>query len=461
MLSRREFFQYSTALLSLTSMPTLLKARQNIRRYSLAAGFSSSSFSDDGVMTELWLYNQQTPGPLLVAKRGEILEVEFHNNLQEPTTIHWHGIRNLNEMDGVPGLTQQAIEPGDSFTYRFPVNDPGTFWYHAHNKAWEQVARGLYGPLIILDDNEEFENPFDQVIVIDDWLINSAEQIDEKSFGNLGHWSHGGRLGNALTINGKFSPELKIPSNGEVKLRFINTSNARIMDLELNDKIPMKVVSVDGSSCTPFNLTRMKIGPAQRIDVIIDDAKTLSNLLEVSSGEKFVAAKFFPSIQSSKQSKLYNGSKPYYKKPQEIPARLIEVHMQGGAMGNLANALFEGERRELRDLALNESKLWAFNQQIGGYDLNLADINLGETVLLRVWNDTAWFHAMHLHGQHFWVESNEFGDVSRPLLRDTYLMKPGEKADLIFLADNPGVWLFHCHMLEHHASGMGGVISVF
>ena len=161
-------------------MPTLLKARQNVRRYSLAAGFSSSSFSDDGVMTELWLYNQQTPGPLLVAKRGEVLEVEFHNNLQKPTTIHWHGIRNLNEMDGVPGLTQQAIEPGDSFTYRFPVNDPGTFWYHAHNKAWEQVARGLYGPLIILDDQEEFENPFDQVIVIDDWLINSAEQIDEK-----------------------------------------------------------------------------------------------------------------------------------------------------------------------------------------------------------------------------------------------------------------------------------------
>ena len=101
-------------------MPTLLKARQNVRRYSLAAGFSSSSFSDDGVMTELWLYNQQTPGPLLAAKRGEVLEVEFHNNLQEPTTIHWHGIRNLNEMDGVPGLTQQAIEPGDSFTYRFP-----------------------------------------------------------------------------------------------------------------------------------------------------------------------------------------------------------------------------------------------------------------------------------------------------------------------------------------------------
>jgi len=298
-------------------MPTLLKARQNIRRYSLAADFSAASFSGDGVMTKLWLYNQQTPGPFLVAKRGEILDVEFHNNLQEPTTIHWHGIRNLNEMDGVPGLTQQAIEPGHSFTYRFPVNDPGTFWYHAHNKAWEQVARGLYGPLIILDDHEEFENPFDQVIVIDDWLINPAEQIDEKSLGNLGHWSHGGRLGNALTINSKFAPELKIPSTGEVKLRFINTSNARIMDLELNDKTPMKVVSVDGSLCAPFNLTRIKLGPAQRIDVIIDDAKTLSNLLEVSSGQEFVAAKFFPSIQSTKQPKLHNGSKPYYNNPRK------------------------------------------------------------------------------------------------------------------------------------------------
>ena len=82
-------------------------------------------------------------------------------------------------------------------------------------------------------------------------------------------------------------------------------------------------------------------------------------------------------------------------------------------------------------------------------------------VVIRAWNDTAWPHAMHLHGHHFWVDSSEFGVKKRAVLRDTYLMQPGEKAELVFIANNPGGWLFHCHMLEHHASGMGGVIYIF
>ena len=97
---------------------------------------------------------------------------------------------------------------------------------------------------------------------------------------------------------------------------------------------------------------------------------------------------------------------------------------------------------------------------VGGYDVTLADVAVGEAVVLKVWNDSSWPHSMHLHGQHFWVNSTEFGEQARPLLRDTYLMQPNEKADLIFVADNPGAWLFHCHMLEHHAAGMGGVIVV-
>ena len=129
-------------------------------------------------------------------------------------------------------------------------------------------------------------------------------------------------------------------------------------------------------------------------------------------------------------------------------------------MGNLGSAIFEGEETPLRQLAQEHSKLWAFNGEIGGYGLSLADLALGEVAVLRVWNDTRWEHAMHLHGHHFWVESREFGDEARQVLRDTYLMAAGEKADFIFVADNPGLWLFHCHMMEHHAAGMGGVIAI-
>ena len=123
------------------ALPTLVQANTTKRRYQLTANKSNVSFDDKGKETSLWLYNKTTPGPLLKARRGEIIEVVFINGLDHPTTIHWHGIRNINEMDGVPDLTQAAVEPGETFTYRFPVNDAGTFWYHAHHKSWETVRK--------------------------------------------------------------------------------------------------------------------------------------------------------------------------------------------------------------------------------------------------------------------------------------------------------------------------------
>lgn len=460
MVNRRTFLSQAALSLSLLALPKLVQASTTTRRYQLTANKSNASFDDNGSETNLWLYNNRTPGPLLKARRGEVIEVEFINGLDHPTTIHWHGVRNLNEMDGVPDLTQAAVEPGETFTYRFPVNDAGTFWYHAHHKSWEQVARGLYGALIVLDDDEMFENERDHLIVADDWLLDEKFQIDTPSLGSLGHWSHGGRLGNALTINGTFNPNIEIAAQGQVRLRLLNAANARVLSFALNNKLPMKVISVDGSLCEPFEVGEVTIAPAQRVDVTVEDCANLRKLFEISTGTQFEVAGFNPIKQHATQQSIIHNTAPYYHRLDNTNARLVEIHMQGGAMGNLASALFEGEERSLRDLAMNDSKLWAFNGQVGGYDVNLADVNLGDVVALRVWNDTAWPHAMHLHGQHFWVNSGEFGQEKKALLRDTYLMQPGEKNDLIFMADNPGLWLFHCHMLEHHAAGMGGVISI-
>ena len=112
----------------------------------------------------MFLYNGESPGPKLTARKGETLEIDFQNRLDQPTTIHWHGIRNFNEMDGVPDVTQAVVEPGEQFTYSFPVRDAGTIWYHAHNRSFEQVARGLYGPLIVTD-SEPSENSRDIVLM--------------------------------------------------------------------------------------------------------------------------------------------------------------------------------------------------------------------------------------------------------------------------------------------------------
>jgi len=409
--------------------------------------------------TDLWLYNGTTPGPMLTVTKGDELIVNFFNNLDQPTTIHWHGIRNLNEMDGVPDLTQVAVDPGEDFTYRFPVRDAGTFWYHAHSKAWEQVARGLYGPLIVRepDTNSGIE---DITLVADDWRLTEEYQLHEESLGSMMDWSHQGRLGNWLTINGQSNPAIPIKAKNLARIRLINTANARSMTFEFEGK-KFEVIALDGEPCSPFVAFEITIAPAQRVDILITTDLNGFRLSEISTGTPVIVATF--KVQTSDVSVL-NTSNRLNLQVKTFRSNLemvdIDIHMQGGAMGNLASAFFEGEERPLQELAMEHSKLWAFDGSIGGSDHFLAEVDLGKTVNLRVWNDTSWPHAMHLHGHHFWVKSHEFGGEPKRVLRDTYLMQPNERAELQFVADNPGLWLFHCHMLEHHAAGMGGVIAI-
>jgi FtsP/CotA-like multicopper oxidase with cupredoxin domain len=458
MTSRRELLKGSAATVVLALSPLKLTSRETSKSYSLIAKRSAHTF-DETVKTNLWLYNRMCPGPLIEANQNDLLTVKFKNELDQPTTIHWHGIRNLNRMDGVPDLTQPAVEPGETFVYTFPVKDAGTFWYHAHNKSWEQVARGLYGPLIVRLAGGMPANR-DILIVADDWALKNDLQLQEKTLGDLGDWSHGGRLGNSLTINGKFLPTIKVPSSGPIRLRILNAANARPFIFQISGTSEVKIIATDGSPCPQFVPEKIALGPAQRVDVLINDCSTIGDLLETSTGQDYVTAKFRRESDRNDIGNWDLSGKPFYEFPKLKEAKVVAIHMQGGAMGNLGSAEFEGAVRPLRDLAMKESKLWAFNGKIGGYSLNLADCSIGDTVILRVWNDTAWPHSMHLHGHHFWVKSTEFSSTERTILRDTYLMQPGERADLVFNADNPGLWLFHCHMLEHHAAGMGGVISV-
>jgi len=458
MLTRRGFISVLSGLpvMAAFALPSLAAGHT---RYQLVAATTEHFLGGpDKKSSALMLYNGQSPGPTLTAQKGDSLEVEFVNQLDQPTTIHWHGIRNLNEMDGVPNLTQAAIDPGERFTYRFPLNDAGSFWYHAHSRTFEQVARGLYGPLIVTDGPPQ-DSRRDILLVADDWRLDEDYRLDEASFGSFHDWSHGGRLGNWLTINGQSRPDIALPKAGPVRVRLLNTANARVLSFELSDKLPLRIVSLDGAPCAPFDVETLVLGPAQRADVLIEPSLPMTSLYEVTGAPGFEAARLVRQPEDS-QPLLRPAAEPWYSFPDTNNAKVIDIHMQGGAMGNLSSALFEGEQRPLRDLAMNEQKFWAFNGQVGGYENLLAELNIGEVSVLRVFNDTRWQHTMHLHGHHFWVASKEFGASARPVLRDTYLMAPGETADLVFVADNPGLWLFHCHMLEHHAGGMGGVIAV-
>ncbi|NBP48758.1 MAG: hypothetical protein EBU63_05165 [Alphaproteobacteria bacterium] len=174
-MKRRHFLTLAAAGASSTLVaPSLsLSAVAAPRQTQITAGKTRLNIAGAGQPdTDLWLYNQSCPGPMLRYRKGDILRAAVRNNLDVPTTIHWHGIRNLSEMDGVPDLSQAPIEPGETFEYEFPLKDSGTYWYHAHNMGWEQVARGLYGPLIIDDDGDP---PVDHDIclMIDDWRLDN------------------------------------------------------------------------------------------------------------------------------------------------------------------------------------------------------------------------------------------------------------------------------------------------
>ena len=304
-----------------------------------------------------------------------------------------------------------------------------------------------------------FDN--DITIVADDWRLTKEYEFDKKSLGSLMDWSHQGRLGNWLTINGESNPKIPLKENTHVRLRLINASNARTLNFQFKN-YSAKIIALDGAPCEPFIKSSFQIAPAQRIDFAIDIKNKDLMLFETSTEKLYPTALF----QVEKTDNITNNkiNLKNLKKWDDFPnlnqPEIIDIHMQGGAMGNLSSAIFNGEKKSLRELASKEAKLWAFNGEIGDYNYTIAEIKMGETVILKIWNDTSWKHSIHLHGHHFWVKSIEFSKQPKMVTRDTYLMQPNEKVDLVFEANNPGLWLFHCHMLEHAASGMGGVISI-
>jgi len=218
--------------------------------------------------TAIWGYRGVVPGPVLRAKQGGEVWVQLKNRLTQPTTIHWHGIRIDNAMDGVAGLTQEPVPPGETFEYRFAVPDAGTFWYHPHNRSWEQLARGLYGALIV-EEHDAPQVDQDILMIADDWRLGENGAIDEASFGSIRDRAHAGRLGNILAVNGKPIEEFAVRSGERIRLRLFNTCNARVLKLRFEDLEP-QILAIDGQPVTTRTLENgiASLAPAQRIDLL-------------------------------------------------------------------------------------------------------------------------------------------------------------------------------------------------
>lgn len=411
--------------------------------------------------TEVWAYNAQVPGHTLRHTRGDILDVQLKNNLPQDTTIHWHGLRLPNPMDGVPGLTQAPVTPGSSFDYRFALRDAGTFWYHPHANSVEQVSRGLAGVLVV--DEPKAERPdvdADEVLVLDDWRM-ASDAVIRDDFGAPHDMSHAGRLGNYITVNARPEMRRAAPAGGRLRLRLVNTATARIFDLRFRG-LQVWLAALDAMPLeTPTKVTEVALAPAQRADLLVDITAEAGEEALIASVERdgTFALAAFDVTGPARATRPAPAALP----PNDMPkvdlheAQHVPLVMEGGAMRGLPDGgMWKGDRMDMRQLA-GAGQFWAFNGMVGMPDAPMVEAFKGETIRIPIDNRTAFAHAMHLHGMHF-REVLDGGTLGP--WRDTLLLGAGQTREIAFVADNPGDWMFHCHMPSHQMSGMMNWIRV-
>nr|WP_306265058.1 multicopper oxidase family protein [Pararhizobium sp. IMCC3301] len=458
-INRRQFLKTSAGGAAFAALPISFHAAFAADGFLeiTAAPSQQSLYSDTAPASDLWTYNGTAPGPEIRVKRGDRVKVRLINRLDEPTSIHWHGIRIANAMDGVARLTQDAVEPGGSFDYDFIVPDAGTYWYHAHNRSWNQVARGLYGVLIVEADTAEFDAEHDRTLVIDDWRLDQQGKLDTASLGSLMDWTHGGRIGNWLTVNGKSLPRYSLNANEAYRLRLINASNARVLGLDPT-QFGGKILAYDGQSLPqPAELTYqpLLLGPAQRVDLlVVPKAGEPIELNEVSGNQPFAFANF--DVAEKPDSKLVTPALIPNRLPEPdlAKARSFRLDMTGGAMGQMVDMVYNGKKLEGNDFR-DTAQVWAFNGIANLATEPFFSVEREETVVVETINRTSFIHAMHVHGHHFRILERSGSDIDEGQpWRDTFLIGPEQTTKIAFVADNPGKWLLHCHMLEHAAAGM-------
>src|ERR671936_1253153 len=209
-------------------------------------------------------FNGQVPGPTIEAEVGDTLVGELTNELSEPTTIHWHGLRVPADMDGTEAV-QRAVEPGESFEYRFVVPDAGTYWYHSHVNETEQLERGLYGALVVRGPGEPALDG-EQVLLLDD--LKLGEDGDVAPFGDHDEL-HEGREGDVLLVNGREQPELEIAVGQIERWRIVNAANTRFVRLSIGGR-PFSILGTDGGLLpAPLRATEVLITPGDRVELAV------------------------------------------------------------------------------------------------------------------------------------------------------------------------------------------------
>lgn len=426
--------------------------------------------------TDVLAYNSQISGPVLRLTQDQEFRAEIVNGLDQGTTVHWHGLRIPVAMDGVPGISQPPIPPGEKFNATYTPPDAGTFWYHPHLHTAHQMGRGLAGALIV---DEAQKQPFDRELlwVLQDWQFEADGQF-VPGFDTPMEAGMGGRIGDVVTINGVVPSPVAVRAGERIRLRLINACLARFMSLAFTGH-DVRVLALDGQPVlTPFAPRdgRVLIGPAQRVDLLLEASGEPGQRYPVTDdfyggsmdyqlvNLAYTAQARIPGRTASWQVTLPPNPVPKPDLSNPVRHRLTIVGgMMGSGLGNgTGGGMMGGMGMMMGDNAANQPPIWGIRDKAG---LNsgmtpMFTIPLGKTVVITLDNQTAFWHPMHLHGYSFTVLSHNNVPEPQPILRDTVILQPQDQVEIAFAADNPGDWMFHCHVIQHQESGLMTVIRV-
>lgn len=396
-----------------------------------------------GVSIAGYGYNGQVPGPVIEARQGVPLEIEFTNHLSEPTLIHWHGLRIPAAMDGTQA-TQRPVEPGETFTYRFTPPDAGTFWYHPHANETEQLEKGLYGALIVRGADEPVVDG-EQILVFDD--VDADKQGRLAKFGGFRE-RHDGREGDIRLINGKQEPQLTIAAGQIERWRIINASSARYVRLSL-DGTPFRIIGTDGGLIeAPVQVTEVLLPPADRVELLVGpfaegQTLTVDSLRYMRSTFRRRGKETFGTI-------VAGAAKPSRA---SIPARLrtIEPLISADVKPNRTVTFSVG-------VSLKRGLDFLVNGEMHHDD---QPVKVGELQVWDVRNASLMDHPFHLHGFFFQVLSIDGKPPEFRSWEDVVNLPPRSTVRIAWMPeDRPGSWMYHCHILEHHEAGMMGHFEV-
>jgi FtsP/CotA-like multicopper oxidase with cupredoxin domain len=406
-----------------------------------------------GIQTDVYAYNGTVPGPTIVVQEGDRVVIHFRNELPVPTTVHWHGLHLPFAADGSPF---HPVAPGGKYDYVFTIRPgaAGTYWYHPHpdHQTGNQVARGLYGAVIVRAADDPLGASFpEKLIVLSDnrFLPDGSLDLPEMHSPAGRIDAENGREGEVLLVNGQRMPSIAIRSGEVQRWRIINTSAGRFYRIAIPGHTLLQVGTDGGLFEHPVEIPELLLATGERAELLVRGAGQPGDRVVVQT---LPYDRYVPQTRPSDWNRPrglftleYSAESPVT--PPAIPGQLRAIPPLDTAASTATRLMV------LTHGLINGRKM----------DLKRVDVRarVGATEIWEVENLVGMDHPFHLHGFQFQVIDR--GGVPEPFRawKDMVNVPRHQTARFIVrYANYPGKWMFHCHILDHEDHGMMGVLEV-